>query len=126
MMKEFTCVSCPIGCRLTATEKNGEYSIEGYTCKRGLEYGLQEMKDPRRNISSTVRITNGFLAVLPVKTATPIPKGMIFQVMEEINKQTVIAPVKSGAVIIRDVLHTGVDIVATRDMPAVKQHHQAE
>lgn len=120
MMKKFTCVSCPLGCRLTATEQEGTYSIKGYTCKRGLEYGLQEMKDPRRNISSTVRVTNGFLAVLPVKTAAPIPKGMIFQVMEAINQQTVEAPVQSGAVIIRDVLHTGVDIVATRDMPAAK------
>ena len=124
MMKEFTCVSCPMGCRLTATEKDGEYSIKGYTCKRGLEYGLQEMKDPRRNISSTVRIANGFLAVLPVKTAAPIPKGMIFQVMEEINKQTVEAPVQSGAVIIHDVLHTGIDIVATRDMPAATRQNQ--
>lgn len=118
-MKKFTCVSCPIGCRLTAAEKDGAYIIEGYTCKRGLEYGLQEMKDPRRNISSTVRVENGFLAVLPVKTAAPIPKGMILQVMEEINKRSVQAPVQSGAVIIHDVLHTGIDIVATRDMPAV-------
>jgi len=116
-MKEFTCVSCPMGCRLRAIEKDGAYTIEGYSCKRGLEYGLQEMKDPRRNISSTVRIENGFLAALPVKTAAPIPKGMIFQVMEEINKIRVTAPVKTGAVIIPDVLHTGIDIVATRDMP---------
>ena len=109
-----------MGCRLRAIEKDGAYTaytIEGYSCKRGLEYGLQEMKDPRRNISSTVRIENGFLAALPVKTAAPIPKGMIFQVMEEINKIRVTAPVKTGAVIIPDVLHTGIDIVATRDMP---------
>ena len=106
-----------MGCRLRAIEKDGAYTIEGYSCKRGLEYGLQEMKDPRRNISSTVRIENGFLAALPVKTAAPIPKGMIFQVMEEINKIRVTAPVKTGAVIISNVLHTGINIVATRDMP---------
>ncbi|MEL3907050.1 MAG: DUF1667 domain-containing protein [Treponema sp.] len=117
-MKEFTCVSCPVGCRLTAVEKNGAYTIEGYTCKRGLEYGLQEMKDPRRNISSTVCIDNGFLAVLPVKTAQPIPKGMIFQVMKEINKKKMTAPVQVGDVVIHNVLNTGVDIVATRNMTA--------
>lgn len=121
-MREFTCVSCPIGCRLRAIKKAGaytdeSYTIEGHSCKRGLEYGLQEMKDPRRNISSTVHVENGFLAALPVKTAAPIPKGMIFQVMEEINKIKVTAPVKTGAVIIPDVLHTAIDIVATRDMP---------
>ena len=106
-----------MGCRLRAIEKDGAYTIEGYSCKRGLEYGLQEMKDPRRNISSTVYIENGFLSALPVKTAAPIPKGMIFQVMEEINKVHVIAPVTTGAVVIPDVRHTGIDIVATRDMP---------
>lgn len=106
-----------MGCRLRAIEKDGAYTIEGYSCKRGLEYGLQEMKDPRRNISSTVYIENGFLSALPVKTAAPIPKGMIFQVMEEINKVHVIAPVKIGAIIIPDVLHTGINIVATRNMP---------
>ncbi len=116
-MKEFTCVSCPLGCRLRAEEKNGEYIIEGYTCKRGLEYGLQEMRDPRRNISSTVRVKNGFLNLLPVKTSAPIPKDKIFSVMEEINKQEVSAPIKVGAVIIDNVLETGVSIVATRDMP---------
>ena len=91
-----------MGCRLRAIKKDGAYTaytIEGYSCKRGLEYGLQEMKYPRRNISSTVYVKNGFLAALPVKTAAPIPKGMIFQVMEEINKITVTAPVKTGAVI---------------------------
>ena len=116
-MKEFTCVSCPMGCRLTAVEENGTYKIEGYTCKRGLEYGLQEMRDPRRNISSTVRITNGFLTVLPVKTAAPIPKNMIFPVMEAINHTQVAAPITSGTVVIENVLNTGVDIIATRDMP---------
>ena len=116
-MKEFTCISCPMGCRLQAVTDNGSAVISGNRCARGREYGLQELRDPRRNISSTVRITNGFLECLPVKTAAPIPKGLIFQVMEEINKIRVAAPVGAGAVIIHDVLHTGVDIVACRDMP---------
>ncbi len=117
-MKEFTCVSCPMGCKLSAFKENGEYRIEGYTCKRGLQYGLQEMKDPRRNISSTVRVTNGFLSMLPVKTSAPIPKDSIFSIMEEINRKQVTAPVCVGDVIIADILNTGVDIVATRNMPS--------
>lgn len=117
-MKEFTCVSCPMGCRLRAIETANGYTIEGYTCKRGLEYGLQEMKDPRRNISTTVKVKDGFLAVLPVKTSKPIPKDMIFTVMHEINKKEVQAPVAAGTCIIPNVLNTGADIIATRTMPA--------
>lgn len=120
-MKEFTCVSCPMGCHLSVTKKeNGEFLVKGFACKRGLEYGLQEMKDPRRNISSSVRIENGFLAVLPVKTEKPIPKNLIFQVMEKINSTKITAPVKVGDVIIANVLDTGINIVATRDMPKAK------
>ncbi len=115
-MKEFTCVSCPMGCKLTAVKEADEYKIEGYTCKRGLQYGLQEMKDPRRNISSTVRVKNGFLSMLPVKTAAPIPKDRIFSVMEEINHTQVTVPVFVGDVVISNVLQTGVDIIATRNM----------
>lgn len=36
--------------------------------------------------------------------------------MEEINKVTIKAPVKIGDVVIKDVLGTGVDIVATRNV----------
>ncbi len=115
--KEFTCVSCPMGCRLTAYRNpDGEIIVEGYTCKRGLEYGMQELQDPRRNISSTVRIEDAELSALPVKTSAPIPKGMIFGVMQEINKVCVSAPISTGDVIIKNVLGTGCDIVAARRM----------
>ncbi|AGT44725.1 hypothetical protein TPE_2251 [Treponema pedis str. T A4] len=115
--KEFTCVSCPMGCRLTVykNEKN-EDIVEGYTCKRGIEYGLQEIKDPRRNISSTVMIEGSFLPSIPVKTSAPIPKGLIFNVMEKINGIKVKAPIKTGEIIIKNVLNTGSDIVAARTM----------
>lgn len=115
--KEFTCVSCPMGCRLTAYRNaDGEIIVEGYTCKRGIEYGKQELQDPRRNISSTVAVDGAVLPSLPVKTSAPIPKGMIFSVMEEINKVRISAPISTGDVIIKNVLGTGCDIVAARRM----------
>ncbi len=115
--KEFTCVSCPMGCTLQASPADdGEFKISGNKCKRGLIYGLQEMKDPRRNISSTVCVKGAEINALPVKTAKPIPKNKIFEVMEELNKIIVEAPIHVGDVIIEDVLHTGVNIVATRNL----------
>ncbi len=116
-IKEFTCVSCPMGCMLQATPlESGEFQITGNSCKRGLTYGLQEMKDPKRNISSTVCVSGSEINSLPVKTADPIPKGKIFEIMKEINKITVQAPVQVGDVIIANVLNTGVDIIATRNL----------
>ncbi len=120
MMKEFTCVSCPMGCKLQVSEQNGDFIITGNSCALGLKYGKQEMIDPRRNISSTVKVKNGFLEMLPVKTAAPIPKNKIFEVMQEINKTSVFAPVKMGDVIIKNVLNTGIDIIASRSMAEAK------
>ncbi len=117
--KEFTCVSCPMGCRLTVyKDGSGKDTVEGYSCKRGVEYGLQEIRDPRRNISSTVMIEGSILPSLPVKTSAPIPKGMIFDVMKEINKIRVSAPVATGDIIIANVLDTGCDVIAARKMNA--------
>ena len=49
-------------------------------------------------------------------TSSPIPKGMIFNVMKEIDKVRAKAPVKIGDVLIPNVLGTGSDIVATRNI----------
>lgn len=113
-MKTLICIACPMGCKLTIEEKDGEYLIEGYRCKRGLEYGMQELTDPRRHISSTVRIIGGFLNMIPVKTDRPIPKDKIFDVMKEINQIRLSAPVEIGKIVIENVAGTGANIVTTR------------
>ena len=56
---------------------------------------------------------------LPVATASPIPKGKIFEVMAEINKVTVDAPIKCGEAVIKNVLGLGVDIVSTRTVERI-------
>ncbi|UTC74581.1 DUF1667 domain-containing protein [Treponema sp. OMZ 792] len=113
--KDFTCVSCPRGCKLSVfKEESGEFSVKGNLCKGGELYAMQEIKNPRRNISSTVIIEGGVLPSLPVKTSSPIPKALIFDVMKEINRVKTQAPKKMGEVIIENVLNTGVDITASR------------
>lgn len=118
--KEFICIVCPMGCNLTVEEVDGDYVVSGNSCKRGEVYGKQEMVDPRRHISSTVRVKNGFLNLVPVKTKDQIPKKLIFDVMKEINKVEVEAPIKMGDVLIENVLNTGVDIVSARDINRIE------
>lgn len=114
--REFVCIVCPMGCNLTVTKKGDEYEVTGNTCIRGEKYGKQEMVAPIRNISSTVRVNNGFLNLCPVKTDREIPKEKIFDVMSQINGLVVDAPIKVGQIIIENVLDTGVNIVAARDI----------
>ena len=115
--REFICIVCPMGCQLSVEAIEGEEIIvNGSKCKRGDVYAIQEMTDPRRHITSTVRVHNGFLNLVPVKTDTEIPKDKIFDVMKEINSIELEAPIKIGTIIIENVANTGSNIVTTRDI----------
>ena len=118
---QLICTACPQGCTLTALIENGEViKVTGNNCKKGLDYGVAEMTDPRRMVASSVRVKNGFHPLLPVYTERPVPKPLIPQVLAEIRKVEVTAPVKVKSVIVENVLGTGINVLASRDMP-VKQ-----
>jgi CxxC motif-containing protein len=116
-MREMICIVCPKGCRLQVDEKpDGEIIVMGNGCNRGIPYAKKELTNPTRVITSTVKIRGGIHKRLPVKTSTDIPKGLNFDVMRELEKIEVKAPIKVGTVLIKNVLGTGADIVATRNM----------
>ena len=47
--RELTCIGCPMGCALTVSLEAGKVvSVEGYTCKRGRDYGEKECTNPMR------------------------------------------------------------------------------
>ena len=112
-MKELTCIVCPRGCRLKVDD---DLNVTGNFCPRGAQYAKDELTDPKRMITSFVRVKNRKDTVVSVKTSTAIPKGMIFEVMEEINKVGVDAPTHIGNVAIANVLGTGADIIITKNI----------
>ncbi len=116
---DLVCIVCPMGCRLTLTKDESApkgYVVEGNICKRGEDYAIKEMTNPTRMLPTTVKIKDGFISRLPVRTTEAIPKELIFKAMEEINSKEVQAPVSCGDVIIKNILDTGADIIATRSM----------
>ena len=115
--REMVCVSCPIGCAITVEldDNNEVISVTGNTCPRGDKYAKQECTHPERMLTSTVKLEGGKMPVVPVKSASPLPKEMLFDAMKEINKVTLKAPVKIGDVVIKNILSTGVDIIATNE-----------
>ena len=116
--RQLTCIGCPMGCQVTVTIDQGEVkTVTGNTCKRGEIYARKEVVDPTRIVTSTVRVTGGTEPVVSCKTASDIPKGKIFDCCRELAKVEVAAPVKIGDVLLKNVCGTGVDIVATRDLP---------
>ena len=97
-------------------ENNEVVSVTGNTCKRGDVSARKEVTHPTRIVTSTVRVENGEIAMVSCKTQNDIPKEKIFDIMKEINKVTVKAPVKIGDVLINDVAGTGVNVIATKDV----------
>ena len=116
--RELICIGCPLGCPLTVEMKGTEVvSVTGNTCPNGDRYARKEVTDPRRTVTSTVRVLGGSLPVVSVKTAQDIPKNKIFDCMQELATIRVKAPVQEGDVIVSNIANTGVSVIATKEIP---------
>ena len=111
--RELTCIVCPRGCSLVVEldDNGGVVSVSGNLCKRGNTYAVDECTNPMRVVTSTVRCEDG--TVISCKTASSIPKSLVFDAMRVINATTVSNTTRIGDVLIADILGTGVDVVAT-------------
>ena len=109
-----------MGCSITVelNSENEIISIKGNTCKRGEIYAENEIKHPVRSLTSTVRVNGGLENVVPCKSSKPVPKEVMFNCMKQINSTDVDAPVSLGDVLIKDILGTGSDIIATNNCNA--------
>lgn len=113
---ELICTTCPQGCTLVIS-KDGDTIVDVKAgCKRGKAYAHQELSDPRRMVATTVRIQGSLHPLLPVYTAAAFPKTRIAELMKVLKDVKVQAPIKAGMVVMPDVLGTGIDILASRDM----------
>jgi CxxC motif-containing protein len=117
MKKEMICIGCPMGCYLTV-DYDGKTirSVSGNRCKVGLEYAEKEISNPERTLTTTVKVKNGHLPLVSVRTNKPIPKNKIFDIMDLLAKIEVEAPVKIGDPIVQNILGTGVNVVATKNI----------
>ena len=89
------------------------------SCPKGAEYGQNELRNPTRVLTTTVCVEGGLYPRIPVKTSRAIPKGLLMDAMAEVAKVRLVAPVRRGQVILPDLLGTGADLVASRDMDAL-------
>ena len=113
------CTSCPVGCRLTVFEdKDGNIEVEGNVCKRGKNYAIDEFSNPKRMVTSSVKVEGGQYPLVSVKTDKPIDKPLVPKVLEIIKNSNIKAPVNIGDVIAGDIEGTGVSVVATRKVDA--------
>ncbi|MFO7951539.1 MAG: DUF1667 domain-containing protein [Bacillota bacterium] len=117
--KEMICILCPLGCKMQVRPKPGktsELSVRGQKCGLGIDYAYDEYTNPTRTVTSTVVIHNAPLPRLPVKTEKPVPRDLVFAVLDEIAAVELTGPVKIGTVIKKELLGTDANLVATRSL----------
>lgn len=116
MATEYTCVVCPVSCRVTVTETPQGLTVSGNQCKRGEKHAIAEHTEPMRMLTTTVVVRGGRLPRLPVISRQEVPKAKLRECLAELYKTKIEAPVCCGDVLVRDICGTGVDILAARSM----------
>ena len=113
------CITCPAGCTVQVTVRDGNIlKVTGNSCERGEAYAKNEVTAPVRIVTSSVKIRGGDKAVLPVKTAAPVPKDKIKEVMDALTGINVSAPVSVGDPVAENIAGTGTDLIATANVHA--------
>jgi len=116
--KHFVCVVCPIGCEIDVVHDGSKIvSMEGNKCEKSEEFVRQELVEPMRILTTTVRIEGSKWPVVPVRTDKAVPKRLFPRIMRQLRRVRLQAPVDMLDVVVRDVLHTGANIIATTTMP---------
>ncbi len=114
--RTLTCISCPLGCDLEAEVSGDTVAVTGNRCEKGIAYAKAEILNPQRVVTSNVLVDGGLCPLVSVKTSAPIPKGLIAKMIQELKNIKIEAPIRIGQVLIRNLLDTGIDVIATREV----------
>lgn len=115
-MIELTCIVCPNGCHLEVDNSGATLKVSGAKCKKGNQFAEEELTAPKRTVCTTVKTIFSELPVVPVRTASEIPKELIMDMMKVVNSVTLDKKLKRGEAVIKNIFNTGVDIITTSDM----------
>ena len=127
MVKKLICIQCPLGCEIEVklNEKMEVEEIKGNRCPRGYEYAMEEMVDPKRILTTSVKVEGGDIDLVSVKTDKPIPKRLLKDAMKTIKKDKVKEPICVGDIILPNLLNTEANVVATRPVSSRDSNHEA-
>jgi CxxC motif-containing protein len=88
--------------------------ISGASCVRGKSYVENELKNPLRTVTSSVLVIGGSLPVTSVRLTGMVPRNRMSDVIEELKKVRLQAPVEIGQVVISNILGLGCDVIVTK------------
>ena len=110
MKRELICILCPRGCSLTAEMAENVVTVTGNACPNGAKYAESELLHPVRTVTATVRVANRKDTMVSVKTARPVARESMMDIMTALRRVSINAPVAIGD----RVLIEGYEIVTTK------------
>ena len=110
MKREFVCIVCPQSCELTVEECTSGLQVAGNQCGRGITFAEQEVYDPQRILTTTVKLTTGGL--LPVRSRGTVKKRELRTLVEKLKTTVVEPPIKIGQTIAASFGENDIDIIA--------------
>jgi CxxC motif-containing protein len=115
---EIICIVCPLACRVSvaADDEGHILEVKNFQCKKGKEYAVAEFRLSRRILTTTVIVEKSRHALLPVRTNSAIPREKLFDCMDHLARVRIEPPLKTGEVVVRNILDTGSDIITTWEL----------
>ena len=114
MNERLTCVLCPVGCRLEVGRRDGNLEVRGNECAKGVDFAVQEILHPMRNLAASVPLRGTASRMVSVRLSAAVPRDLLRPILDEISRLRPDAPVRRGQILIADVLGSGADVIATR------------
>ena len=114
-VRKFTCISCPVGCRLTVFEDSEkQLQVSGHGCKRGITFAKDEFYSPKRIITTILSIEGETYEFLPVISDGSVPKEKVVDCIHFLQEVQARKPIQAGDVVFSNILDTNVNIIAAK------------
>ena len=109
-----TCIFCPQGCQITIHSN----TIVGNKCERGKKYAMQEITDPQRILTTTIKVNCGDKPLAGIRSNQPISLSKLKIFMKKLKNKEIYAPIKSGDIVLSDI--DGISFIAENSVSKVK------
>lgn len=101
-VKKLVCINCPKGCHLTCNLE--DLSVEGASCEKGIEYAREELTAPKRNLTTTLALSDGMIklngrARLPIISKEKVDKAKLLSLCLALGNIIIDKEVKMGQVV---------------------------
>ena len=117
-----TCIICPNGCRMQVSFDRQEIlNVKHALCPKGWDYAREEIFHPVRILTATMKVENGELPLVSVRSDRPIPKKKLRESVKTLATMTLQAPIEFHQVIAENFSGLGANIISTREIrPKIK------